>query len=908
MSDKDVVDIVPKTARVRSLRFKVFTSAELKKFSVTKELFDSSSNNSAHAKTNGGCQDGLYLEHTTNRSTEGTVIDRRMGSDGSDSLRQECRTCGKFTDICGGSGGQFDCPGHFGHINLCSPQIWLLFSHELVRVLESVCPFCSKRIVRIPVRQDKRSRRDMAAAKAVEDQEEADQDEEEEEIISENEEEEIVSENEQEDDNEDECDEDDDNSINEEEEEEEVEGEEDDVSQTAEEEEEPVDDDILSVEDEDDSSRSSVCTVEDDVNDTTNDMAADDDDILSVGTDDMIDDDFLYDVSTSFTAAAAAAAAPTSPTVVPAVTPSNSKTVLATTSKLLSKDTTKRNKQSKVSSASAAIPRVDTYFTCQCFDTFCSVRFKYYCVTHKDDRSRYMVIKITARNSNNNGVGTKITRSEVSQKFIIPTPKIRDILEHITKSDWRAIFCAQHRDFPRKEPIPYEPVDLLVDVLPVVPPIARPAKKLENKRPADMLTRHYNQVITRNNTLSAIMKVKLSDKVNGAQPVEKKRRCKATASLHAGTATFDPYDDSDPTGQAILSHMGGLYNVDKHLTSFVSKLLTLEGVPVGRLSTKYNMEMFRGERALSTAVSVIVDKSTGKQLTTNLLQRLQGKGGRFRGNLAGKRVNYTARTVITPDDNIEVDQVSVPYSFARTLTIPEQVTTWNIETIKNMVRNGDVRKIVCILPSGAEQSTWCLPDDPLDKRERNATEKIKIGITVHRFLRDNDVVIMNRQPTLHKPSMQAHRITVRTPVQTNVKYSFGGVVSNSNCSSHQRREDGSRVSVHSDWFSTDKDNLTFGLNLSVTRPYNADFDGDEMNMHIPQTLEARAELMELMQVNKQLGCKFIGIVQDTLFGAYLMSSMDTFLTEEYATFVFMHAHGKYVFDPFFFGKVYEVLF
>lgn len=110
--------------------------------------------------------------------------------------------------------------------------------------------------------------------------------------------------------------------------------------------------------------------------------------------------------------------------------------------------------------------------------------------------------------------------------------------------------------------------------------------------------------------------------------------------------------------------------------------------------------------------------------------------------------------------------------------------------------------------------------------------------------------MFNRQPSLHKMSIMGHRIKI-------MPYS------------------------------------TFRLNLSVTSPYNADFDGDEMNMHVPQSFETRAEVLELMMVPKcivspQANRPVMGIVQDTLLGCRKITKRDTFIEKVLCCFGLYH--------------------
>ncbi|KAK9461884.1 DNA-directed RNA polymerase II subunit RPB1 [Lipomyces oligophaga] len=214
--------------------------------------------------------------------------------------------------------------------------------------------------------------------------------------------------------------------------------------------------------------------------------------------------------------------------------------------------------------------------------------------------------------------------------------------------------------------------------------------------------------------------------------------------------------------------------------------------------------------------------------------RLKGKEGRLRGNLMGKRVDFSARTVISGDPNLALDQVGVPRSIARTLTYPEIVTPYNIQRLTQLVRNG---------PNEHPGAKYVIRDtgERIDLRYHKRAGEITLqyGWRVERHIVDNDPVLFNRQPSLHKMSMMAHRVKV-------MPYS------------------------------------TFRLNLSVTSPYNADFDGDEMNLHVPQSEETRAELMQicavpLQIVSPQSNKPVMGIVQDTLCGIRKMTKRDTFL-------------------------------
>jgi DNA-directed RNA polymerase II subunit RPB1 len=217
--------------------------------------------------------------------------------------------------------------------------------------------------------------------------------------------------------------------------------------------------------------------------------------------------------------------------------------------------------------------------------------------------------------------------------------------------------------------------------------------------------------------------------------------------------------------------------------------------------------------------------------------RLKGKEGRLRGNLMGKRVDFSARTVITGDPNLSLDEVGVPRSIARTLTYPETVTPYNIGKLHQLVQNG---------PNEHPGAKYVIRSDgtriDLRHHKRAGAISLEYGWKVERHIVDGDFIIFNRQPSLHKESMMGHRVRV-------MPYS------------------------------------TFRLNLSVTSPYNADFDGDEMNLHVPQTEETRAEIMQLCMVplnivSPQRNGPLMGIVQDTLAGVYKMCRRDVFITKE----------------------------
>ena len=218
-----------------------------------------------------------------------------------------------------------------------------------------------------------------------------------------------------------------------------------------------------------------------------------------------------------------------------------------------------------------------------------------------------------------------------------------------------------------------------------------------------------------------------------------------------------------------------------------------------------------------------------RRILKTLSQRLKTKEGRFRGNLAGKRVNFFARRVISPDPFIDIDEVGVPMVIAKELTVPIRITSENLETVKKFVERG---------PEVWPGANYIIRPDARKKKVtaengKELTKELSPGYIVERHLINGDISFFNRQPSLHRMSIMAHRVKVL-------------------------------------------DHRTLRLNPIVTVPYNADFDGDEMNLHIPQLEEAIVEAENLMSVEKNLRSPrfsgpIIGLRQDYVTGLYLLT-------------------------------------
>ncbi|AKH97001.1 DNA-directed RNA polymerase subunit A' [Halanaeroarchaeum sulfurireducens] len=219
---------------------------------------------------------------------------------------------------------------------------------------------------------------------------------------------------------------------------------------------------------------------------------------------------------------------------------------------------------------------------------------------------------------------------------------------------------------------------------------------------------------------------------------------------------------------------------------------------------------------------------SGRPLKT-LSQRLKGKEGRFRGSLSGKRVNFSSRTVISPDPTLSLNEVGVPDRVATEMTQTMVVNDQNVERARRYVRNG---------PESHPGANYVKRPDGrrvrvTEKVSEELAERVEPGWEVQRHLIDGDIIIFNRQPSLHRMSIMAHEVVVM-PYKT------------------------------------------FRLNTTVCPPYNADFDGDEMNMHALQNEEARAEARVLMRVQEQMlsprfGENIVGSIQDHITGTYLLT-------------------------------------
>lgn len=275
--------------------------------------------------------------------------------------------------------------------------------------------------------------------------------------------------------------------------------------------------------------------------------------------------------------------------------------------------------------------------------------------------------------------------------------------------------------------------------------------------------------------------------------------------------------------------------------------------------TELLRSMYNAFNTLQDHVNAFLDST--KSGTTNaaikatemgIKQLLEKKEGLFRMHMMGKRVNYAARSVISPDPNIETYEIGVPPVFAKKLTYPEPVAMHNFEMLKACVENGPDHWPGASHIEMEDGSQINLRGKTTEERYALASQLLTTPVAlgsysrnkkVYRHVRDGDIVLMNRQPTLHKPSMMAHHVKV-LPGEKTIRMHYA------NCNT-----------------------------------YNADFDGDEMNMHLPQSELARAEAYHIANANNQYlvatsGKPLRGLIQDHLVMGVWMSNRDTMFTRD----------------------------
>lgn len=429
----------------------------------------------------------------------------------------------------------------------------------------------------------------------------------------------------------------------------------------------------------------------------------------------------------------------------------------------------KYSRQARFNKIMTKMDRVDFCSHCE------SLQPRY--VFSNSDRYIYMIFKVEGENS----------RIQMMEN------EIRKIFEQMTMEDINLLgFDPQH----------FQPRSLILTVLPVIPPVARPFILADNMTCDDDLTLQYTEIVKANHHI---------------------------------------LDTSLPD-----------VKLQKHVQS------------------------------LKFRIKSLFDNSGDRQRLSNgrplkgIKKRLTGKEGLIRNNLMGKRVDKSARTVIGPDPTLCVDEIAIPKEIADVLCYPMKINRYNIEHAKKLIEQGDANfllrdkgntrinlRYACnrqgtklnfgdvVLKHSThdyitikhERDLFILEENDIVYRNGEKLEnvipntprpiEINIGDILERKLINGDILLLNRQPTLHKGSMIAQKVVIRP-------------------------------------------GKTIRMNLAITKTFNADFDGDEMNLHCPASPETEAELRMLSSVTENIiSCQSskanIVIVQDALLGCYLMT-------------------------------------
>ncbi|KAK9816421.1 hypothetical protein WJX72_000053 [[Myrmecia] bisecta] len=272
---------------------------------------------------------------------------------------------------------------------------------------------------------------------------------------------------------------------------------------------------------------------------------------------------------------------------------------------------------------------------------------------------------------------------------------------------------------------------------------------------------------------------------------------------------------------------------------------------------------------LQNSVNGLYDSSAaenGQGGAQGIRQQLEKKEGLFRKNMMGKRVNFAARSVISPDPYIGTGEIGVPPYFAKRLSFPERVTAWNVQELREMVVRGahqhpgavavedEFGRIISLAGLSAQRReavakqllSGSTHHAPISGRKKTTPQMVMGGgggKIVYRHLRDGDVMLTNRQPTLHKPGLMAHRARVL------------------------------------------KGERTIRMHYANCATFNADFDGDEINLHLPQDHLGRAEGYNIVHSDEQYivptdGKPIRGLIQDHVVSGTLLTKRDTFLTRK----------------------------
>ncbi|XP_017486749.1 PREDICTED: DNA-directed RNA polymerase I subunit RPA1 [Rhagoletis zephyria] len=309
---------------------------------------------------------------------------------------------------------------------------------------------------------------------------------------------------------------------------------------------------------------------------------------------------------------------------------------------------------------------------------------------------------------------------------------------------------------------------------------------------------------------------------------------------HPQTAIYRAIIENNAVLRVVMKHLKGLRD---ELSEEAQRVYETT-----RGKSSYE-KLYNAWQTLQTSVDMLLDITASRDAPSNqgLKQVLEKKEGLIRKHMMGKRVNYAARTVITPDPNINVEEVGIPDIFARKLSYPVPVTPWNVAELRKMVMNGPDIHPGANYIQDEKGYTTLIPADNAAKRESMAKLLFNYpenGIkVVHRHVINGDVLLLNRQPSLHRPSIMAHKARILPGEKT------------------------------------------FRLHYSNCKAYNADFDGDEMNAHFPQSEVARAEAYNLVNVASNYlvpkdGTPLGGLIQDHVISGVKLSIRGRFFNRE----------------------------
>lgn len=396
------------------------------------------------------------------------------------------------------------------------------------------------------------------------------------------------------------------------------------------------------------------------------------------------------------------------------------------------------------------------------------------------------------------------------------------------------------------------PRNYILRVLPVPPPHVRPAvsqiEQSKSRGQDDLTLILHSHILKSSNMLrrnSLPFRPRTLNQDDGVSALELKRRaCQSSGSTETPKPEYLPLHIIDEQRVDALVDLTrpGTTRVDAALQARPS-VRTCEHNFLFHSKAVDQLEQYLlvylhadGRRAAE-----MLKQRSGRPVRT-LAKRFKDKGGRLRGNLMGKRAYSTARSVVAPCNSLDADEVGVPEWMARVLTVGMVgVTRANASRLKQCVRRG------AHAVGGAERVVKAdgrvIFLDYVDNVCRVADE-LRVGDQVERYLNEGDPVIVNRQPTLHKMGIMVHRTRIMP-------------------------------------------GFVIRLNLAVTTPYNADFDGDEMNLHVPKGEQARSEALHLMSIKHCLvspatNTMSMGIVQDGIIAGMLLSKQDTFLERDQA--------------------------